>query len=117
MGKTDRMDQNTDEAVAKMQIELDKKDKELQHFIQVTSNLSHLRDKMDTMQADREQLEESYLALQQDIQQLNIEKKKLIIRIKTAEQDIKSLKQASGFDSDAIITRTELVKMKEEMDN
>merc|ERR1712154_266123 len=51
--KTDRMDQNQDEAVAKMQVELDKKEKELLHFMQVASNLSHVKEKMDAIQADR----------------------------------------------------------------
>jgi len=126
--KADRMDQDTDEAVAKKQVELDKKDKELQHFIQVASNLSHIRDQMDAMQADRDELEKSYQDLKQhseieknqlhqEMQQIDTERRKLMLRLQTAEQDIKSLKQASGIDSDAIITKTELVKIKEEMDD
>jgi len=81
---------------------------------------------MDRMQADREELEKSYRALEeqseakkgdllQEMQQLQVENRKLNVRIKTAEQDIQSLMNGQ-MDSEQIITRTELVKMKEEMD-
>ena len=56
------MCQNTDEAVEQMQAE-----QELGHYNAVTSKLSDEsdnRDRQDALQADRDQLEASYQALQ-----------------------------------------------------
>ena len=125
--KTERSDLDTDERVLRMQNELDIKEKELQHFSEAATDLARITDDLERMQAHCEELEKSYRDLEkkgeaqkqdmeQEVQMLENDKRKLTVRLKTAEQDILALRNGQ-IDPESIITRTELVKMTDEMND